>query len=125
MGRLLQQRHNLTPKDSNSYRPTIYCGGRYTLEFATCPFDPGTLPTAWPGPSRTGIFSEQVFRIVGEDEADPSRGSISHVSPLARAMFGKRVGDLAPRRRWRGRNIRHFVKHPDGRFLGQNNLFLG
>jgi transcription elongation GreA/GreB family factor len=36
---------------------------------------------------------EQAFRIVGEDEADPSRGSISHVSPLARAMFGKRVGD--------------------------------
>ena len=37
---------------------------------------------------------EQAFRIVGEDEADPSRGSISHVSPLARAMFGRRVADL-------------------------------
>ena len=37
---------------------------------------------------------QQTFRIVGEDEADPSRGSISHVAPLARAMFGKRVGDL-------------------------------
>jgi transcription elongation GreA/GreB family factor len=37
---------------------------------------------------------EQTFRIVGEDEADPSRGTISHVSPLARAMFGKRVGDI-------------------------------
>jgi transcription elongation GreA/GreB family factor len=37
---------------------------------------------------------EQTFRIVGEDEADPAKGSISHVSPLARAMFGKRVGDL-------------------------------
>jgi transcription elongation GreA/GreB family factor len=36
---------------------------------------------------------EQTFRIVGEDEADPSRGSISHVSPLARGMFGKRLGD--------------------------------
>jgi transcription elongation GreA/GreB family factor len=36
---------------------------------------------------------EQTFRIVGEDEADASRGSISHVSPLAQAMFGKRVGD--------------------------------
>jgi transcription elongation GreA/GreB family factor len=36
---------------------------------------------------------EQTFRIVGEDEADPSRGSISHLSPLARGMFGKRVGD--------------------------------
>jgi transcription elongation GreA/GreB family factor len=37
---------------------------------------------------------EQTFRIVGEDEADPAQGSIAHVSPLARAMFGKRVGDV-------------------------------
>ena len=37
---------------------------------------------------------EQTFRIVGEDEADPSQGSISHVSPLARAMYGKSVGDV-------------------------------
>lgn len=36
---------------------------------------------------------QQTFRIVGEDEADPSRGSISHVAPLARALLGKRVGD--------------------------------
>jgi transcription elongation GreA/GreB family factor len=37
---------------------------------------------------------KQSFRIVGEDEADPSKGSISHVSPLARALIGKRVGDM-------------------------------
>jgi transcription elongation GreA/GreB family factor len=37
---------------------------------------------------------KQTFRIVGEDEADPAKGSISHISPLARAMFGKRVGDV-------------------------------
>lgn len=36
----------------------------------------------------------QRFRIVGEDEADPSAGTISHVAPLARAMFGKAVGDI-------------------------------
>jgi transcription elongation GreA/GreB family factor len=36
---------------------------------------------------------EQTFRIVGEDEADPKNGSISHVSPLARSLFNKRVGD--------------------------------
>ncbi|MDX2309566.1 MAG: transcription elongation factor GreA [Hyphomicrobium sp.] len=33
------------------------------------------------------------WRIVGEDEADPSRGTISYVSPLARALAGKSVGD--------------------------------
>ncbi|MDD3837781.1 MAG: transcription elongation factor GreA [Phenylobacterium sp.] len=37
----------------------------------------------------------QAFRIVGEDEADPSKGSVSYVSPLARALMGRRVGDTA------------------------------
>ena len=37
----------------------------------------------------------QTFRIVGEDEADAARGSVSHVSPLARALAGKQVGDVA------------------------------
>ncbi|OYU70401.1 MAG: transcription elongation factor [Alphaproteobacteria bacterium PA2] len=35
------------------------------------------------------------YRIVGEDEADPAQGSVSHVSPLARALLGKAVGDVA------------------------------
>jgi transcription elongation GreA/GreB family factor len=35
----------------------------------------------------------QTFRIVGEDEADPAHGTLSHVSPMARALFGKQVGD--------------------------------
>lgn len=34
------------------------------------------------------------WRIVGEDEAEPSAGSISHVSPMAAALFGKTVGDV-------------------------------
>jgi transcription elongation GreA/GreB family factor len=37
----------------------------------------------------------QRFRIVGEDEADPAKGSVSYVSPLARATMGKAVGDTA------------------------------
>ncbi|WP_303830015.1 transcription elongation factor GreA [Asticcacaulis taihuensis] len=36
---------------------------------------------------------EQTFRIVGEDEADPTKGSVSWVSPLARALLGKDIGD--------------------------------
>ena len=36
----------------------------------------------------------QTFRIVGEDEADPTKGSISYVSPLAQALTGKGVGDV-------------------------------
>jgi len=37
----------------------------------------------------------QVFAIVGEDEADPPQGLIAYVSPLARALMGKGVGDTA------------------------------
>lgn len=33
------------------------------------------------------------YRIVGEDEADPAKGTLSYVSPLARALMGKGVGD--------------------------------
>lgn len=35
------------------------------------------------------------FEIVGEDEADPSHGLIAYCSPMARALLGKRVGDVA------------------------------
>jgi transcription elongation GreA/GreB family factor len=37
----------------------------------------------------------KAWKIVGEDEADASRGSVSHVSPMAAALFGKTVGDVA------------------------------
>lgn len=37
----------------------------------------------------------QTFRIVGEDEAEPARGTISYASPVARALMGKAVGDVA------------------------------
>jgi len=36
----------------------------------------------------------QTYRIVGEDEADPSHGKISYVSPVARALMGRRIGDI-------------------------------
>ncbi len=36
----------------------------------------------------------QTFRIVGEDEATPTEGSISHGSPVAIALIGKTVGDV-------------------------------
>jgi transcription elongation GreA/GreB family factor len=37
----------------------------------------------------------QTYRIVGEDEADPKTGSVSFVSPVAKALAGKSVGDTA------------------------------
>ena len=35
----------------------------------------------------------QTFRIVGEDEAEPSVGMVSYVSPFAQAVMGKSAGD--------------------------------
>jgi transcription elongation GreA/GreB family factor len=35
----------------------------------------------------------QTFRIVGEDEANPAKGTLSYLSPLAQALLGKSVGD--------------------------------
>lgn len=36
----------------------------------------------------------QAFRIVGEDEAEPAKGTIPYVAPMARALVGKGVGDV-------------------------------
>jgi len=38
---------------------------------------------------------EVTYRIVGEDEADIKAGLVSVTSPIARAMIGKREGDIA------------------------------
>jgi transcription elongation factor GreB len=37
--------------------------------------------------------SEHTYRIVGRDELDPTKGYISWVSPLAKAILGKTIGD--------------------------------
>ncbi len=36
---------------------------------------------------------ERTFRLVGPDEADPQKGSISIQSPVGRALVGKQIGD--------------------------------
>jgi transcription elongation factor GreA len=38
---------------------------------------------------------EETYHIVGSAEADPATGSISNVSPLGRALMGRRVGEVA------------------------------
>lgn len=37
--------------------------------------------------------TEHTYRIVGKDELQPSLGYISWISPLARALLGKQIGD--------------------------------
>src|SRR6202162_4341507 len=43
---------------------------------------------------RRGDGRVQKYRIVGEDEADPKSGSISFVSPVARLLMCKAVGEV-------------------------------
>ena len=42
---------------------------------------------------RHGNGEEAAYHIAGMEEAEPERGSISWISPLARAMLSRRVGD--------------------------------
>ncbi len=37
--------------------------------------------------------TEHTYRIVGKDELEPSKGYISWVSPLAKSLLGKSIGD--------------------------------
>lgn len=42
---------------------------------------------------RDGQGEEDTYQIVGVDEANPEEGRISSVSPLARALLSRQVGD--------------------------------
>ncbi len=37
---------------------------------------------------------EEVYRIVGSQESDPTKGRISNNSPMAQALLGSKVGDV-------------------------------
>jgi transcription elongation factor GreA len=43
--------------------------------------------------SNTDTGEEMTYRILGADESDLAKGSISITSPLARSLIGKQVGD--------------------------------
>lgn len=46
--------------------------------------------------------AHHTYRIVGPDEADAAAGLVSSSAPLARALLGKRVGDVAVVRKPKG-----------------------
>lgn len=43
--------------------------------------------------------TEHAFNIVGEDEADIANNKVSYVSPIAKALIGRKVGDTVEWRR--------------------------
>jgi transcription elongation GreA/GreB family factor len=92
------QREAISNNDAHSaaaaMREVRYCRARRAsaevvrppAEFDTASF--GTTVTL-----RRDDGREQTFRIVGEDEADPAQGTVSYVSPLARAVMRCGRGD--------------------------------
>ena len=44
----------------------------------------------------------RTYRIVGVDEANPAQGLIAFVAPVARALLGKRLGEVVSWRSPRG-----------------------
>ena len=67
---------------------------RASAQVVAAPSDPGTVQFGATVSLKRDDGRVQTFRIVGEDEAEPSRGTLSHVSPLARALLGRAVGDV-------------------------------
>src|ERR1700704_2560279 len=66
---------------------------RASAEVVKPPADKSTASLGMTISLRRGDGHEQSFRIVGEDEADPSRGTVSYVSPLARAVLTHGPGE--------------------------------
>ena len=67
---------------------------RATAEVIPAPADPVTAGFGATVTIERDDGRRQTYRIVGEDEADPAKGALSYVSPLARALTGKRAGDV-------------------------------
>jgi transcription elongation GreA/GreB family factor len=65
-----------------------------TAQLVTPPADFSAVAFGHRVTFRRGDGRHQVFRIVGEDEADPRNGSISYVSPVARALIGRAAGEI-------------------------------
>ena len=67
---------------------------RSTAQLMPMPKDPGKVQFGSTAKIERDDGRRQTFRIVGEDEAEPSEGTLSYVSPVARALLNKAVGDV-------------------------------
>ncbi|MET0721119.1 MAG: transcription elongation factor GreA [Tardiphaga sp.] len=80
---------------ANPLRDARYFAARVrTAEVVNAPTSTDTVAFGSTVTFRRDDGRVQTYRIVGEDEADPKAGSISFVSPVARSLMGKAVGDV-------------------------------
>jgi transcription elongation factor GreB len=59
---------------------------------------------------RTATGQLRTYRIVGVDEAEPSAGLVAFVSPIARALLGRKVGESVTVRTPRGEDELEVVR---------------
>ncbi len=77
-------------------RDVRYFGARVrTAQVITDPMSSETVAFGSTVTFRRADGRIQKYRIVGEDEANPRSGSISFISPVARLLMSKAVGDEA------------------------------
>ncbi len=65
-----------------------------SAQLVDAPTDSGVVQFGSTVTIRRGDGRRQVFRIVGEDEADPTRGSVSYSSPMGAALLKHEEGDV-------------------------------
>jgi transcription elongation factor GreB len=73
-----------------------------SVVFADAPTDRERIAFGATVRVRRGKGEEESYQIVGVEEADPERGRISWISPLARALLSRRAGDKVRFRSPRG-----------------------
>jgi transcription elongation GreA/GreB family factor len=78
---------------ANAGRELRYWGARRATAQLTEPEPSSQVQFGSRVTIRRADESTRAFRIVGTDEGDPKRGTLSYASPLARALMGKEVGD--------------------------------
>jgi transcription elongation GreA/GreB family factor len=81
------------PAVAAASREIRYWSARRASAEVVRPTDPSRTLFGMTVTLRRGDGREQSYRIVGEDEADPSRGTISYVSPLARILLNHGTGE--------------------------------
>jgi transcription elongation GreA/GreB family factor len=80
---------------ANPFRDARYFAERIrTAQVVALPVKPKTVMFGATVTFERDDGRVQTFRIVGEDEADPKAGTLSHASPIARLLMGKAVGDV-------------------------------
>jgi len=67
---------------------------RATAELVPSPTDTGEVRFGSTVTIERDDGRRQTWHLVGEDEADPTKGALSYFAPLAVALIGKRVGDV-------------------------------